>query len=125
MKKRAVCIILGVLLTGAMFTGCGKNKATEAASESAQTEKEGVGEDVEKDSETDKKSDKDSADKDTSSDKKTSATGTSVATETGTPEEETDTPDAEKLQFYFQMKMNGPEMPKNSRRSLRMMVIHR
>ena len=55
MKKRAVCIILGVLLTGAMFTGCGKNKATEAASESAQTEKEGVGEDVEKDSETDKK----------------------------------------------------------------------
>ena len=48
MKKRAVCIILGVLLTGAMFTGCGKNKATEAASESAQTEKEGVGEDVRK-----------------------------------------------------------------------------
>ena len=80
-----------------MFTGCGKNKATEAASESAQTEKEGVGEDVEKDSETDKKSDKDSADKDTSSDKKTSATGTPVATETGTPEEETDTPDAEKI----------------------------
>ena len=97
MKKRAVCIILGVLLTGAMFTGCGKNKATEAASESAQTEKEGVGEDVEKDSETDKKSDKDSADKDTSSDKKTSAIGTPVATETGTPEEETDTPDAEKI----------------------------
>ena len=97
MKKRAVCIILGVLLTGTMFTGCGKNKATEAASESAQTEKEGVGEDVEKDSETDKKSDKDSADKDTSSDKKTSATGTPVATETGTPEEETDTSNAEKI----------------------------
>ena len=58
MKKRAVGIILGVVLTGTMFTGCGKNKATEAASESAQTEKEGVGEDVEKDSETDKKSDK-------------------------------------------------------------------
>ena len=111
MKKRAVCIILGVLLTGAMFTGCGKNKATEAASESAQTEKEGVGEDVEKDSETDKKSDKDSADKDTSSDKKTSATGTHQT--------------LKKLQFYFQMKMNGPEMPKNSRRSLRMMVIRR
>ena len=46
MKKRAVCIILGVLLTGAMFTGCGKNKATEAASESAQTEKEGVGDEA-------------------------------------------------------------------------------
>lgn len=102
MKKRAVCIILGVLLTGTMFTGCGKNKATEAASESAQTEKEGIGEDVEKDSETDKKSDKDSADKDTadkdtSSDKKTSATETPVATETGIPEEETETSDAEKI----------------------------
>ena len=63
MKKRAVCIILGVLLTGTMFTGCGKNKATEAASESAQTEKEGAGEDVETDTETDKKSDQDSSDK--------------------------------------------------------------
>lgn len=97
MKKRAVCIILGVLLTGTIFTGCGKNKATEAASESAQTEKEGAGEDVETDSETDKKSDKDSADKETSSDKKASATETPAATETGTPEEETDTSDAEKI----------------------------
>ncbi|MBU5481242.1 substrate-binding domain-containing protein [Blautia sp. MSJ-19] len=44
MKKRAVCMLLGVLLMGTVFTGCGKNKATEAASESAQTEKEGTGE---------------------------------------------------------------------------------
>ena len=44
MKKRAVCMLLGVLLMGTLFTGCGKNKATEAASESAQTEKEGIGE---------------------------------------------------------------------------------
>ena len=95
MKKRAVCIILGVLLTGTMFTGCGKNKATEAASESAQTEKEGAGEDVETESETDKKSDEDSADKDTSSDKEASTTETPA--ETGTPEEETDTSDAEKI----------------------------
>ena len=124
MKKRAVCIILGVLLTGAMFTGCGKNKATEAASESAQTEKEGVGEDVEKDSETDKKSDKDSADKDTSSDKKTSAIGTPVARRELRRKKQTHQT-LKKLQFYFQMKMNGPEMPKNSRRSLRMMVIRR
>ena len=72
MKKRAVCIILGVLLTGTMFTGCGKNKATEAASESAQTEKEGAGEDVETDTETNKKSDQDSSDKETSSDKDSS-----------------------------------------------------
>ena len=44
MKKKAVCMLLGVLLTGTLLTGCGKNKATEAASESAQTEKEGTGE---------------------------------------------------------------------------------
>ena len=75
MKKRAVCIILGVLLTGTMFTGCGKNKATEAASESAQTEKEGAGEDVETDTETEKKSDQDSSDKATSSDKDSSVSG--------------------------------------------------
>ena len=45
MKKKAACILLGVLLTGSLLTGCGKNEATEAASESAQTEKEGKGED--------------------------------------------------------------------------------
>ena len=84
MKKRAVCIILGVLLTGTMFTGCGKNKATEAASESAQTEKEGAGEDVETDTETDKKSDQDSSD-------------TSVPTEAEGQEEETVASDAEKI----------------------------
>ena len=102
MKKRAVCIILGVLLTGTMFTGCGKNKATEAASESAQTEKEGAGEDVETDTETDKKSDQDSSDKATSSDKDSSvkeetATDTSVPTEAEGQEEETDASDAEKI----------------------------
>ena len=46
MKKKAVCMLLGVLLTGTLLTGCGKNKATEAASESAQTEKEGTGEKI-------------------------------------------------------------------------------
>ena len=102
MKKRAVCIILGVLLTGTMFTGCGKNKATEAASESAQTEKEGAGEDVETDTETDKKSDQDSSDKETSFDKDSSvkeenATDTSVPTEAEGQEEETDASDAEKI----------------------------
>ena len=104
MKKRAVCIILGVLLTGTMITGCGKNKATEAASESAQTEKEGAGEDVEADTDTeeDQKSDKDSADKETSSEKASSdkaetATETPAAAETEDQEEETDRSDAEKI----------------------------
>lgn len=55
MKKRAVCILLGMFLTGALFTGCGKNEAAEAASESAQTEQEGNGEETEETPEEDSK----------------------------------------------------------------------
>ncbi len=44
MKKKTAGIILGILLTATLLAGCGNNKATEAASESAQTEKEGTGE---------------------------------------------------------------------------------
>lgn len=45
MKKKTAYILLGVFLTTSILGGCGfKNKATEAASESAQTEKEGAGE---------------------------------------------------------------------------------
>ena len=55
MKKKAVCMLLGVLLTGTLLTGCGKNKATEAASESAQTEKEGTGEKTADSAEDDQK----------------------------------------------------------------------
>lgn len=47
MKKRAAYILLGVFLTGTLLSGCGKNEATEAASESAQTEQEGIGEETE------------------------------------------------------------------------------
>lgn len=60
MKKRAVCMLLGVLLTGTLLTGCGKNKATEAASESAQTEKEGTGEQTDENASDDKKDSKSS-----------------------------------------------------------------
>ena len=67
MKKRAVCMLLGVLLAGTMFTGCGKNKATEVASESAQTEKEGTGEQTEETASDDKK---DSKSSDSKSDEK-------------------------------------------------------
>ena len=48
-------MLLGVLLTGTLLTGCGKNKATEAASESAQTEKEGTGEKTADSAEDDQK----------------------------------------------------------------------
>lgn len=53
MKKKTAYILLGVFLTTSILGGCGKkNKATEAASESAQTEKEGTGESEEELTET-------------------------------------------------------------------------
>ena len=45
MKKKTAYLLLGIFLTTTVLGGCGKNEATEAASESAQTEKEGAGED--------------------------------------------------------------------------------
>ncbi len=63
MKKKTAYILLGVFLTTSVLGGCGKqNKATEAASESAQTEKEGAGESEKELTETptpDKKNDAD------------------------------------------------------------------
>ena len=61
-------MLLGVLLTGTLLTGCGKNKATEAASESAQTEKEGTGERTADSAEDDQKKTDETAD--TKTDKK-------------------------------------------------------
>ena len=62
MKKKTAYILLGIFLTTSMLGGCGKkNEATEAASESAQTEKEGTGESEEELTETptpDEKADK-------------------------------------------------------------------
>ena len=53
MKKKTAYILLGIFLSTSMLGGCGlKNKATEAASESAQTEKEGTGESEEELTET-------------------------------------------------------------------------
>ena len=66
MKKKTAYILLGVFLTASMLGGCGKkSEATEAASESAQTEKEGTGEAEEELTETptpDEKTDKDKED---------------------------------------------------------------
>ena len=86
MKKRAVCMLLGVLLMGTLFTGCGKNKATEAASESAQTEKEGTGEKTADSAEDDQKKTDETAD--TKTDKKAEK-GTD-AEETGEDASETE-----------------------------------
>ena len=44
MKRKTAGILLGILIISASLAGCGKNEATEAASESAQTEGEGTGE---------------------------------------------------------------------------------
>jgi putative multiple sugar transport system substrate-binding protein len=46
MKKRIAVILLGMVVTGTCFSGCGKNDATEAAKESQATEKEGNGETI-------------------------------------------------------------------------------
>ena len=86
MKKRAVCMLLGVLLAGTMFTGCGKNEATEAASESAQTEKEGTGEQTEETASDDKK---DSKSSDSKSDAKKDETAEQKDTDASADEEET------------------------------------
>lgn len=47
MKKATIGILAGVMISAAFLTGCAKNEATEAANESAATEKEGNGEDEE------------------------------------------------------------------------------
>ena len=84
-------MLLGVLLTGTLLTGCGKNKATEAASESAQTEKEGTGERTADSAEDDQKKTDETAD--TKTDKKA---------EKGTDAEENRaTSDAEKEGFLY------------------------
>ena len=44
MKKKTACILLGIIIASVSLAGCGENEATEAASESAQTEGEGSGE---------------------------------------------------------------------------------
>ena len=91
MKKKAVCMLLGVLLTGTLLTGCGKNKATEAASESAQTEKEGTGEKTADSAEDDQKK----------------------------TDETADTKTEKRLQYFFQMNRTGREMQKNWKYSLK------
>lgn len=47
MKKKTAVIFIGFFMTLGALSGCGGNDATEAASESAQTEDEGTGEDEE------------------------------------------------------------------------------
>lgn len=47
MKRKTAVILLGLLISVTVLTGCGSNEATEAANESAQTEDEGTGDDAE------------------------------------------------------------------------------
>lgn len=113
MKKRAVCMLLGVLLTGTLFTGCAKNKATEAASESAQTEKEGTGEKTEDSAAEDQKSDKTSDTKKEKKSEKSSDTEETEETDSETeedkekiavllPDEQNWTRDAKELEVQFE-----------------------
>lgn len=47
MKRKTAVVLLGLLAAMTSLAGCGNNEATEAASESAQTEEEGAGADAE------------------------------------------------------------------------------
>lgn len=60
MKKQIAVILTGLMVCGTLFAGCGKNEATEAVKESAETEKEGTGDTETSDDKKsqDKKSDK-------------------------------------------------------------------
>lgn len=83
MKNPAVRLFIGILLGSIFFTGCGKNEATQAAKESVETEKEGVGETEET---KDNSEEKNSSDKTT--DSKSETTSADTAQETKAPEEE-------------------------------------
>ena len=91
MKKRTAGIMLGIMLTASLIAGCGNNKATEAASESAQTEKEGTGEAIPEDSGiTDTEETSDSQEEDSKEqDKESSSTGEEAS------EGDTDSQDSE------------------------------
>lgn len=47
MKRKTAVVLLGSIIALSVLSGCGSNEATEAASESAQTEDEGAGDDAE------------------------------------------------------------------------------
>ena len=110
MKKKAVCMLLGVLLTGTLLTGCGKNKATEAASESAQTEKEGTGEKTADSAEDDQKQ------RIRKQIKKQRRVQTLRKQERMLLKQKKT---EKRLQYFFQMNRTGREMQKNWKYSLK------
>ena len=91
MKKKTAYLLLGIFLTTTVLGGCGKNEATEAASESAQTEKEGTGETEEELTETPAPDDKEDKDKE----EKTS--DDAAASDSDDEEESSDTAQKEKI----------------------------
>lgn len=62
MKKRTAGLLLGCIAFAALFAGCGSNKATEAANESVETEKEGKGDSQEQE-EAEQKEEKEETEK--------------------------------------------------------------
>ena len=94
MKKKTAFIFLGIFMTASLLSGCGKNnEATEAANESAQTEKEGTGEAEDSEASQDTASETEKQETDKADQKDTEDTS---KTETDkTDSEETDTKDTE------------------------------
>ena len=100
MKRRTAGIILGFCIAAVSLGGCGTNEATEAASESAQTEGEGTGElseDGEKteDAEVNGEDSSDNSDAEDSDDEKKEDKSGSSDEKTASDSEETEQEDSE------------------------------
>ena len=114
MKKKTAYLLLGIFLTTTVLGGCGKNEATEAASESAQTEKEGAGEDELTETPT----------PEAKSDKETKKQKTQILTMRTRRRRQRKLPER-RSPFFFQTRRNGPEMQMSSKAHLRTMDMNR
>ena len=120
MKKKTAYLLLGIFLTTTVLGGCGKNEATEAASESAQTEKEGAGEDELTETPTpEAKSDKETDNR--NHQRKQKPQILTVKTRRRRQQK----PPGRRSPFFFQTRRNGPEMQMSSKAHLRTMDMNR
>ena len=121
MKKKTAYLLLGIFLTTTVLGGCGKNEATEAASESAQTEKEGAGEDELTETPTPEAK----SDKETDKQKSSKETETSDSDNEDRDGGDNGRPPERRSPFFFQTRRNGAEMQMSSKAHLRTMDMNR
>ena len=97
MKKRAVGILVGVMVSSMLLSACGSNEAKEAASESAQVEEEGTGERTEEGEKVETTETTEAEQKDTAqnSDEKDSDSKDSAEDQSEAPQAEDNSEDAQ------------------------------